>query len=216
MLKRFTDREIIYSGDFHIFNRVFMTTSDILDLFRSSGALLNGHFILTSGAHSSSYFQCAKVLQYPEYAKKLCGLIADQYKNKNITTVAAPAVGGILVAHEVAASLNCRCIFSERENGEMSFRRGFELTPGERVLVVEDVVTTGGSLREVVELCRRADAEVMGVGFIVDRSNGKVSFGVPHISLLALDVQKYSPDNCPLCKEGKLPAIKPGSRGLKQ
>ncbi len=192
-----------------------MTQQEVLDIFRQSEALLEGHFILTSGAHSPNYFQCAKVLQHPNWAQILCSEIALHFKNKKIHAVAAPAVGGILVAHEVARTLNARCIFSERENGVMRFRRGFEIHRDENILVVEDVVTTGGSLKEVIQLCRQADANVIGVGYIVDRSGNTAEFGVPKFALVNVDVVKYDPENCPLCKEGKLPAIKPGSRSIK-
>lgn len=191
-----------------------MNSNEVLDIFRKSGALLEGHFILTSGAHSPNYFQCAKVLQYPNWAQILCAEIAMFFKDHKIHAVAAPAVGGIIVGHEVARTLNARCIFSERENGVMSFRRGFEIKRDENVLVVEDVVTTGGSLKEVVQLCRDANANVIGVGFLVDRSNGKVEFSVPKYSLVSVDVVKYEPRECPLCKDGALPAVKPGSRTL--
>lgn len=191
-----------------------MDSKEALDVFRKSGALLEGHFILTSGAHSSNYFQCAKVLQHPNWAQILCAEIAMHFKDYKIHAVAAPAVGGIIVAHEVARTLNARCVFSERESGVMSFRRGFEIKRDENVLVVEDVVTTGGSLKEVIQLCRNANANVVGVGFLVDRSNGKVEFGVPKYSLVSVDVVKYDPQECPLCKEGTLPAVKPGSRAL--
>lgn len=186
----------------------------VLDLFRRSGALLEGHFILTSGAHSPNYFQCARVLQHPNWAQLLCGEIALHFSDHRIHVVAAPAVGGILVGHEVARTLNARCIFAEREDGVMTFRRGFELRPDENVLVVEDVVTTGGSLKEVVQLCRRSNANVVGVGFLVDRSAGRVEFDVPHFSLVSVDVKKYDPADCPLCREGRIPAVKPGSRSL--
>ncbi|KAB2880948.1 orotate phosphoribosyltransferase [bacterium] len=191
-----------------------MNDNEVLDIFRKSGALLEGHFILTSGAHSPNYFQCAKVLQYPNWAQILCAEIAMFFKDHKIHAVAAPAVGGIIVGHEVARTLNARCVFSERENGVMSFRRGFEIKRDENVLVVEDVVTTGGSIKEVVQLCRDANANVIGVGFLVDRSNGKVEFGVPKYSLVSVDVVKYEPRECPLCKNGELPAVKPGSRTL--
>ena len=191
-----------------------MESKEVLDIFRQSGALLEGHFILTSGAHSPNYFQCAKVLQHPNWAQLLCAEIAMFFKDHKIHVVAAPAVGGIIVGHEVARTLNARCVFSERENGVMSFRRGFEIKRDENVLVVEDVVTTGGSLKEVIRLCREANANVIGVGFLVDRSNGAVDFGVPKYSLVSVDVVKYDPSECPLCKEGKWPAIKPGSRSL--
>lgn len=191
-----------------------MNAHEVLDIFRKSGALLEGHFILTSGAHSPNYFQCAKVLQYPNWAQLLCAEIAMFYKDYKIHAVAAPAVGGIIVAHEVARTLNARCVFTERENGVMSLRRGFEIKRDENVLAVEDVVTTGGSLKEVVQLCRDANANVIGVGFLVDRSNGKVEFGVPKFSLVSVDAVKYDAAQCPLCKEGNLPAVKPGSRSL--
>jgi orotate phosphoribosyltransferase len=191
-----------------------MKSEDALDLFRRSGALLEGHFILTSGAHSPNYFQCARVLQHPNWAQLLCSEIGLHFNEYRIQVVAAPAVGGIIVAHEVARTLNARCLFAERENGVMTFRRGFELHPDENVLVVEDVVTTGGSLKEVVQLCRRANANVIGVGFLVDRSTGTAHFDVPHFSLISVDVKKYDPSDCPLCREGRMPAVKPGSRSL--
>lgn len=191
-----------------------MNESEILNLFRKSGALLEGHFILTSGAHSPHYFQCAKVLQYPNYAQLLCGELARRFAGTKIHAVVAPAVGGIIVGHEVARSLNARCIFAEREGGRMTLRRGFEIRRDDNVLVVEDVVTTGGSVREVIDLVRTADANVIGVGYLVDRSGGQVDFGFPKATLLQMDVVKYDPGSCPLCRDGKLPAVKPGSRNL--
>jgi orotate phosphoribosyltransferase len=191
-----------------------LKSEDVLDLFRRSGALLEGHFVLTSGAHSPQYFQCARVLQYPNWAQLLCSEIGLHFSDRKIHVVAAPAVGGILVGHEVARTLNARCIFAEREEGVMRFRRGFELHRDENVLVVEDVITTGGSVLEVIRLCREADANVTGVGFLVDRSGGKAAFDVPTFSLLSLDVVKYDPQDCPLCREGRLPPLKPGSRTL--
>ncbi len=191
-----------------------MNEPEILDLFRKSGALLEGHFILTSGAHSPQYFQCAKVLQYPNYAQLLCGELARRFTGTKIHVVVAPAVGGIIVGHEMARSLNARCVFAEREGGHMTLRRGFEIRRDENVLVVEDVVTTGGSVREVIDLVRAADANVIGVGYLVDRSGGRVDFGFPKATLLQMDVVKYDPGSCPLCRDGKLPAVKPGSRNL--
>lgn len=191
-----------------------MKESEILDLFRQSGALLEGHFILTSGAHSPQYFQCAKVLQYPNYAQLLCGELARRFAGAKIHVVVAPAVGGIVVGHEVARSLNARCVFAEREGGKMSLRRGFEIRRDENVLVVEDVVTTGGSVKEVIDLVRAADANVIGVGYLVDRSGGRVGFGFPQASLLKMDVVTHDAGSCPLCRDGKIPAVKPGSRSL--
>ncbi|HZW37752.1 MAG TPA: orotate phosphoribosyltransferase [Ignavibacteriaceae bacterium] len=182
-----------------------------LELFYKTEALLNGHFLLTSGRHSNQYFQCAKVLQYPEYTEQLCKSITDFYKDKEIDTVISPAIGGIIVGQEVARQLNKKSIFAEREDKILTLRRGFLLSKGERVLVCEDVVTTGGSVFEVIEIVKSYGAEVVGVAYIVDRSNGKVNFGYPQFSVVKVDVTSYTPEECPLCKEG-IPAVKPGSR----
>lgn len=185
---------------------------DVLKIFKSTEALLEGHFLLTSGRHSNQYFQCAKVLQYPEYTAEICSIIAEHFKDFEIDTVIAPAMGGMIVGYEVARQLNKRSIFTERENKEMTLRRGFSLAKGEKVLVCEDVITTGGSVKEVIDIVKKFDAQIVGVASIVDRSNGKVDFGFPLFSTLKLDVVSYEPDNCPICKEGKLELIKPGSR----
>ena len=184
-----------------------------LEIFEKTEALLNGHFLLTSGLHSPQYFQCAKVLQYPSYTELFCLEIVKNFKGEHIDCVISPAIGGIIVGQECARLIGCRALFAERENGVMSLRRGFELKHDERVMVVEDVVTTGGSVQEVIELVCGAGAEVAGIGFIVDRSNGKRLFDLPAFSVLKMDVVTYQPDNCPLCAEG-LPLIKPGSRKL--
>jgi orotate phosphoribosyltransferase len=184
---------------------------DILDIFRRSGALLEGHFKLTSGLHSRNYFQCAKVLQYPEYNELLAQLIADHFAGSEIDVVIAPAVGGIVTGQEVGRQLGKRTIFAERQDGAMTLRRGFAVAPGEKVLVCEDVVTTGGSVREVVELMKQSGAVVVGVGFIVDRSGGKVDFGCKQFSAFAMEVETFQPGICPMCAEG-LPVEKPGSR----
>lgn len=185
---------------------------DVLKIFKSTEALLEGHFLLTSGRHSNQYFQCAKVLQYPDYTAEICSIIAEHFKDFEIDTVIAPAMGGMIVGYEVARQLNKRSIFTERENKEMTLRRGFSLSKGEKVLVCEDVITTGGSVKEVIEIVKKFDAQIVGVASIVDRSNGKVDFGFPLFSTLKLDVVSYEPDNCPICKEGRLELIKPGSR----
>jgi orotate phosphoribosyltransferase len=192
-----------------------MTENEILDIFQKSGALLTGHFLLTSGRHSDKYFQCAKVLQYPEYTEKLCRLIADNFRNSSVDTVIAPAIGGLVVGQEVARQLNKRFIFAEREEKQLSLRRGFTIEENESVLVCEDVVTTGGSVFEIIEIVRSNNAKVAGVGFIVDRSNGKVNFGFPQFSALKMDVLSYLPEECPLCKE-QIELIKPGSRKVKK
>ena len=201
-----------------------MTESEILNIFKKSGALLTGHFLLTSGRHSDRYFQCAKVLQYPEYTEILCKMIADNFRNTEIDTVIAPAIGGLVVGQEVARQLNKRFIFAEREDKKLSLRRGFTLDENEKVLVCEDVVTTGGSVFETIEIVKSNKAIVAGVGFIVDRSNGKVNFGLsrldgvqteyPQFSTLKMEVVSYLPDECPLCRED-IELVKPGSRKVK-
>jgi orotate phosphoribosyltransferase len=187
---------------------------EILDIFRQTNALLDGHFLLTSGLHSPNYFQCAKVLQYPKYLHLFAGEIAKHYEYSEIELVISPAVGGVVVGTEVGRMLGARTIFGEREGTEMKLRRGFEIKKGERVLVVEDVVTTGGSVLEIIQLVKAAGATLAGVGYIVDRSNGKVEFDAKSFPVLTLNVTTYQPDQCPLCASGST-AIKPGSRGLK-
>jgi len=191
-----------------------MTETEILNFFKESEALLTGHFLLTSGRHSDRYFQCAKVLQYPEYTEKLCKVIADNFKETEIDTVIAPAIGGLVVGQEVARQLNKRFIFAEREDKKLTLRRGFTLEENENVLVCEDVVTTGGSVFEVINIVNNNKAKVVGVGFIVDRSNGKVNFGYPQFSALKMEVVSYIPDECPLCRED-IELVKPGSRNFK-
>ena len=184
----------------------------ILDIFRETKALLEGHFLLTSGLHSPQYFQCARVLQYPKYLHLLAGDIAKHFEYADVELVISPAIGGIVVGTEVGRMLRARTIFAERKDGKMDLRRGFEIHPGERVLVVEDVVTTGGSVFEIVDVVKKADAKLAGVGYIVDRSNGRIIFEAKHFSVLQMDVITYKPEECPLCKDG-IPVVKPGSRG---
>jgi orotate phosphoribosyltransferase len=183
----------------------------VLDVFQKTNALLKGHFKLSSGLHSEGYLQCALVLQHPEYAKQLCQELAGRFKTKRPTVVVAPAIGGIVVSYEVAKSLGCRSVFAERENGLMTLRRGFVLEKLDRALVVEDVVTTGGSTREVIDVVRRCGAKVIGVGSIVDRSCEKMDFGVKFSSLIKLDIMTFNPGDCPLCKK-EIPIVKPGSK----
>ena len=190
-----------------------LTENNILEIFKKTGALLQGHFLLTSGRHSNIYFQCAKVLQYPEYTEKVCTIISDYFKNYKIDTVISPAMGGIIVGQEVARQLNKRSIFAEREDKKLTLRRGFTIDRGEKILVCEDVVTTGGSVFEVIDIVKDLGGEVVGVGYIVDRSNGKVDFGYPQKSTMKMDVISYLPEECPLCKEN-IPLVKPGSRKL--
>lgn len=192
-----------------------MTEKEILSIFEKTGALLSGHFILTSGLHSKQYFQCAQVLKYPDLAEKLCSQIAKYFKNDPIDAVIAPAVGGIIVAHEVARALRVRALFAERENGRMTLRRNFEIQEGEKILVVEDVITTGGSVREIIELVKKLGGKPIGVGCLVDRSAGKADLGVRYQSLIALNIKTYSPDDPEIKKIGH-PAVKPGSRNLEK
>jgi len=184
----------------------------LLEIFRESNALLEGHFQLTSGLHSNQYFQCAKVLQYPKYLHLLAGEIAKHFEYSDVEVVISPAIGGVVVGTEVGRMLRARTLFTERKDAKMELRRGFEIRPGERCLVVEDVVTTGGSVFEVVDIVNREKGRLAGVGYIVDRSNGKIKFDSKYFSVLQLDVVAHEPEECPLCKEG-IPVIKPGSRG---
>lgn len=188
-----------------------MTSDEILTLFREANALLEGHFLLTSGLHSGHYFEKFALLQHPRKTEALCKALADRFQEDGVQVVVGPAVGGILLAHEVGKHLGTRAIFTEREAGRMALRRGFAIAPGERVLVVEDVVTTGGSVREVLDVVTAVGGEVVGVALLVDRSGGTVDFGVPVEALLTLKVEAYPPDQCPLCRDG-LPLTSRGSR----
>lgn len=183
----------------------------ILEIFKQSGALLEGHFRLTSGRHSDRYIQCAQVLKYPRQTEVLCMQLADNFQGIGAELVVGPAMGGILVAYEAGRHLGLPAIFTERKEGKMALRRGFTIIPGQKVLVVEDVVTTGGSVREVIQLVREHGGTVTAVGALVDRTAGTVDFGVPFYSLLALKVESYEPDECPLCRQG-MALETPGSR----
>ena len=188
-----------------------LSVDDVLNLFWRSGALLEGHFRLTSGLHSSGYLQCALVLQHPEHAARCGAAIADRARTLGAQTVLSPALGGIVIGHEVARALGVRAMFAERQEGVLMLRRGFTLSPGERVLVVEDVVTTGGSTRETLAVARAAGAVVVGAASIIDRSGGQQPLDVPYIALAPLSVPTYDPATCPQCRAGE-PVVKPGSR----
>jgi orotate phosphoribosyltransferase len=182
----------------------------VMHLFRETGAYLKGHFRLTSGLHSNEYLQCALVLQHPDIAERFGRELAARLPDCDV--VVSPAIGGLPIGHEVARAKGVRFIFTERDaSGKMIFRRGFSLKPGEIAVVIEDVVTTGGTTREVIEAVKAAGARVAGAGSIIDRSGGRVDLGVPRVALATLDVVSYSPDDCPLCKQG-MPVEKPGSR----
>jgi orotate phosphoribosyltransferase len=191
-----------------------MTSDQVLEIYKKTGALLTGHFLLSSGLHSEQYLQSALVLQQPDIAMKLCAALAERFKDLNVEVVIAPALGGVFVSHETARALGVRALFAERVNGELTLRRGFTIKPGERVLVVEDVITTGKSTRETIEVVKKTGGAVVAAGSLVDRSGGKADLGVPYHSLVTLAVPTYASESCPLCKAGSKP-IKPGSRGLK-
>ena len=188
-----------------------MTRDELLDLYRRSGALLEGHFRLTSGLHSPGYMQCALVLQHPQHAEALGRLIADRVRDLRATVVLSPALGGVVIGQEVGRALGVRAIFAERQDGRLSLRRGFTLEANDRVLVVEDVMTTGGSTRETIDVAKAAGGQVIGAASIVNRSGGALQFDVPYFSLLEIALPTYEPEKCPLCAQG-LPVVKPGSR----
>lgn len=193
-----------------------LTKEEVLHIFEETGVLQEGHFILTSGRHSKRFMQTAQVLQYANLTERLCHSLAEQFQNERIDVVISPAVGGILVGYEVSRILGVKNIFCERENGEMRLRRGFEIDHGARVLVIEDVVTTGGSVKEVINIVEQVGGIIAGVGVLVDRSNRAVNFGYPLRSLLSIAIDSYPADQCPLCESGEIPALKPGSRSIKK
>lgn len=191
-----------------------MDRAEMERIFKQTGLMLEGHFLLTSGRHSNRYMQCAKLFQYPEYSEMICKDLADRFAGQKIDMVVGPAVGGIIMSYEMARQFKVPNIFAERENGAMTLRRGFSIPEGAKVLVVEDVVTTGGSVREVMDIVAEAKAEVVGVCVVVDRSGGKIDFGVPFEAAYETEIQSYEPSQCPLCEHG-LELVKPGSRKLK-
>jgi orotate phosphoribosyltransferase len=192
-----------------------MTKEEVLTLFKETGALLEGHFQLSSGLHSPQYFQCAKVLQHPNHAELLCQGIAEHFKGMNVDVVVSPALGGIVVGQEVARQLGSRSIFAERADGILQLRRGFEIKAGERVLACEDVVTTGGSIGEVLDIVEKSGGSIVGKACIVDRTSNESEYGQrePLFSLLKMDVVTYKPGECPLCRQN-IPLVKPGSRSV--
>ena len=185
----------------------------ILERFRGTNALLDGHFVLSSGLHSPTYLQCALALQNPTDAISFGQQIADHYRDIEIETVASPAIGGLIIGFATAQALGVRFIWTEREQGVMTLRRGFSVGEGERILVVEDVITTGGSTRECITALSQHGANVVAAASIIDRSNGTANVGVPRISLVSLNVPVYDPINCPMCAQGEA-AVKPGSRNV--
>lgn len=190
-----------------------MNSDQILRHFQDTSALLEGHFLLSSGLHSPKYLQCALALQYPADAAKFGRAIAEQFAGQQIDTVASPAIGGLVIGYAVAAALNVRFIWTERQEGKMTVRRGFTVKPGEKILVVEDVITTGGSTRECIAALEAYGADIIGAASIIDRSNGAADVGVPRVALVSLDVPTYTEEQCPMCFNGDKPT-KPGSRSV--
>ena len=190
-----------------------MTQEEVRALLVKTGAIMDGHFLLTSGLHSPHYVEKFNVLQHPAYTAQLCAAMAEKFKDAEIETVVGPVTGGILLAHETGKALGTRAIFTERVDGKMTFRRGFSLREGERVLIVEDIVTTGGSIKEVIEVVKAAGAVPVAVSMLVDRSGGKANLGdVPHTALLTMEGETYTPETCPLCAKG-VPMTKRGRTG---
>lgn len=191
-----------------------LTRERVIEILKEAGVLLEGHFLLTSGKHSSQYLQCAKIFRNTKYSEALCSDLAEHFKDDEIDVVIGPAMGAVQMAYEVSRHLNCENFFAERDDGKMTLRRGFVVTPGMNVLIVEDVITTGGSVKEVMEIVKSAGGNLVGIGALVDRTAGQIDFGVPLKAVLSLKVEAYEKENCPLCKEGKIPAVKPGSRKI--
>ena len=194
---------------------MIIKTEEVMKKFEEAGAIQKGHFKLTSGVHSDTYIQCAQVMQYPGFMHNLCSELGKKFRGDDIDVIVGPAIGGIIMAHVMAQVLGpwVRAIFTERENGKMTLRRSFEIKEGEKVIVVEDVTTTGSSVREVIDIVNSRKGKVVGVGVLIDRSGGKVNFGVKTEKLLTVDIKTFLPEECPLCKKG-IPVVKPGSREL--
>ncbi len=185
------------------------------EILMEIGVLQEGHFLLTSGKHSGQYMQCARILEYPEYTAELSSIIFEAFRDDRIDVVIGPAMGGVIFSYEVARQLGVKNLFAEREDGKMTLRRGFSIPKGARVLIAEDVITTGGSVREVMEIVKAHEAELVGVAILVDRSNGTLDFGCKLQAAYTTEVISYEENECPICKEGKIELVKPGSRKVK-
>jgi orotate phosphoribosyltransferase len=182
------------------------------EIFKEIEVLQEGHFLYTSGRHGSTYMQCARVLEYPNYTVELSTYLADAFKDDKIDLVIGPAMGGIIFAYEIARQLGVKNLFTEREDGKMTLRRGYQIPKGARVLVAEDVITTGGSVREVIDIVKEQGGQLAGVAILVDRTNGKIDFGCKMKSVYSAEIVSYDPQDCPICKEENIPLVKPGSR----
>jgi orotate phosphoribosyltransferase len=187
--------------------------NEIFGIFQKAGALLRGHFLLSSGLHSETYFEKFQVLQYPEYVEILCRRMASLFKDDQVEVVVGPTIGGVIIAYEVAKNLKVRCIFAEPGDEGRIFKRGFSIKKGERVLIVDDILTTGGSVKEVIRLVEKHEGQIQGIGLLLDRSGGKVKFDYPLKVLAVTQVVNYKPEECPQCKKGE-PLVKPGSRKI--
>ena len=187
-----------------------LSRDDIIKILKDSNALIEGHFILTSGLHSGQYIEKFRILEQPRYTEMLCKDIAEFFRKENVSVVVGPMTGGIILAYEVARQLGVKSIFTERVDGKMKFKRGFKLNEQDRVLIVEDIITTGGSIFEVIEEVNKFKSNIIGLGYLIDRSNGKVKFPIPSHPLLTLNIESYTKDDCPFCKSG-VEAVKPGS-----
>ncbi|MDR2648144.1 MAG: orotate phosphoribosyltransferase [Clostridiales bacterium] len=186
----------------------------IEEILKETGALLNGHFLLSSGRHGNQYMQCAKILQRPRYAAEMTEPLAGAFAGDGVDLVLSPAVGGIIVGYELARQLDIENMFAERENGVMTLRRGFVIEPGSRILIAENVITTGGTVREVMKIADEMGAETVGVAVLVDRSMGGIDFGVKLRAAYTADIKSWEAENCPLCHENHIPLVKPGSRNI--
>ena len=191
-----------------------ITNERVLEVLKEAGVLLEGHFLLTSGRHSNKYLQCARIFRKTRFSEELCKALAEHFADEKIDVVIGPAMGAVQMAYEVSRHIGCENFFAEREDGKMTLRRGFVIDPGMRLLIVEDVVTTGGSVKEVIEIVKAQGGVVVGVGSIVDRTGGKIDFGVPYKAVISMKVESWKADACPICKENKMPLVKPGSRKI--
>lgn len=189
---------------------------EVIKILKETDALLTGHFLLSSGLHSNGYVQCAKLLRFPDKAEKVLSVVVSQIKDFHIDKVCGPAMGGVIVSYEIGRQLGKESIFTERKDGKMELRRGFEINPGDRVLITEDVVTTGKSTMETAEILKEMGAEIIGVACIADRRSDDCDFPLPVYSCIKLDIETYQTDECPLCRENKIPIVKPGSRENKK
>ncbi len=185
-----------------------MKKAEITEMLKSTGVIMEGHYLLTSGRHSSRFLQCSQLLQYPEHAEKICLEMALPYRGKGVQTVIGPAMGGVILSYEIARALGVRAVFAEPSGERMILRRGFWIKPGEKVLVVEDAVSTGGSVKKVLDLLQSHDAEIVGVAIMIDRTAGRINLGVPVTTLLSMKIESYPAEDCPLCHEG-IPLQKP-------